>query len=142
MAAALLFTYARFWSVATMTGQVEAGDRGIAVSTIRVGPGGIPSRDSAAKAIETLIERGYDACEIDFSDGFWMDRDYAQRLGSLASDAGLALSIHAPLAAFLGHVQHGGREDQMAVGRAVHTAGPGAAGGGGPGVTPPRVLLG
>ena len=68
------------------------------MSTIRVGPGGIPSRDSAAKAIETLIERGYDACEIDFSDGFWMDRDYAQRLGSLAKDAGMALSIHAPLA--------------------------------------------
>src|SRR2546430_16417342 len=114
MAAALLFTYARFWSVATMTGQVEAGDKGSAVSTIRVGPGGIPSRDDPAAAIATLIERGYDACEIDFSDGFWMDRDYAQRLGSLARDAALALSIHAPLAAFLGHVQHGGAKQHTA----------------------------
>src|SRR3989454_11161750 len=104
-----------------MTGQVEVGDKGIAVSTIRVGPGGIPSRDDPAAAIATLIERGYDACEIDFSDGFWMDREYARRLGSLAKDAGLALSIHAPLAAFLGHVQHGGREPQIGRGQAGRT---------------------
>jgi len=112
------------------------------VSTIRVGPGGIPSRDSAAKAIETLIERGYDACEIDFSDGFWMDRDYAQRLGSLARDAGLALSIHAPLAAFLGHVQHGARKHQMAVGMLDHTAGLAAACRAAPVVIHPGFLLG
>ena len=112
------------------------------MSTIRVGPGGIPSRDSAAKAIETLIERGYDACEIDFSDGFWMDREYAPRLGSLAKDAGLALSIHAPLAAFLGHVQHGGRKHQMAVGMLDHTAGLAAACGAAPIVIHPGFLLG
>src|SRR2546423_3239406 len=116
-------------------------DTQIAVSTIRVGPGGIPSRDDPAAAIATLIERGYDACEIDFSDGFWMDRDYAQRLGSLARDAALALSIHAPLAAFLGHVQHGGREHQMAGGMLRHTAGLAAACGAAPGVLPPRLLL-
>src|SRR2546430_17400902 len=142
MAAALLFTYARFWSVATMTGQVEAGDKGSAVSTIRVGPGGIPSRDDPAAAIATLIERGYDACEIDFSDGFWMDREYALRLGSLAKDAGLALSIHAPLAAFLGHVQHGGRKHQMAGGMLDHTAGLAAACGAAPVVVHPGFFLG
>src|SRR5437763_5459284 len=89
-----------------------------------------------------LIERGYDACEIDFSDGFWMDRDYAQRLGSLAKDAGMALSIHAPLAAFLGHVQQGGRKHQMAVGMLDHTAGLAAACGAAPVVIHPGFLLG
>ena len=112
------------------------------MSTIRVGPGGIPSRDDPAAAIATLIERGYDACEIDFSDGFWMDREYAPRLGSLAKDAGLALSIHAPLAAFLGHVQHGGRKHQMAVGMLDHTAGLAAACGAAPIVIHPGFLLG
>ena len=112
------------------------------MSSIRVGPGGIPSRDSAAKAIETLVERGYDACEIDFSDGFWMDREYAGRLGSLAKNAGLALSIHAPLAAFLGHVQHGGRKHQMAVGMLDHTAGLASVCGAAPIVIHPGFLLG
>ena len=112
------------------------------MSTIRVGPGGIPSRDDPAAAIATLIERGYDACEIDFSEGFWMDREYAPRLGSLAKDAGLALSIHAPLAAFLGHVQHGGRKHQMAVGMLDHTAGLAAACGAAPIVIHPGFLLG
>ena len=112
------------------------------MSTIRVGPGGIPSRDDPAAAIATLIERGYDACEIDFSDGFWMDREYGPRLGSLAKDAGLALSIHAPLAAFLGHVQHGGRKHQMAVGMLDHTAGLAAACGAAPIVIHPGFLLG
>src|SRR5919201_708887 len=92
------------------------------MSTIRVGPGGIPSRDSAEAAVELLVQRGYDACEIDFSDGFWMDWEYARRLGRLARDAGIALSIHGPLAAFLGHVDHGGRKHQMAVGMLDHTA--------------------
>ena len=78
-------------------------------SVIRVGPGSLPSRESADEAIELLVFRGYDAAEIDFGDGFWMEWDFAHRLGELAPAAGVALSIHAPLAAFLGHAVHGGR---------------------------------
>jgi deoxyribonuclease-4 len=112
------------------------------MSTIRVGPGGIPSRDSAEAAVELLVQRGYDACEIDFSDGFWMDWEYARRLGLLARDAGIALSIHAPLAAFLGHLDHGGRKHQMAVGMLDHTAGIAVACSAAPIVIHPGFLLG
>lgn len=112
------------------------------VKTIRVGPGGVPSRESAETAVDLLRQRGYDACEIDFSDGFWMDRDYAQRLGELARAAGIALSIHAPLAAFLGHVEQGGRKHQMAVGMLDHTAGLAVICGAAPIVIHPGFLLG
>lgn len=112
------------------------------VRVIRVGPGGVPSRESPETAVDLLRQRGYDACEIDFSDGFWMDREYAQRLGERARDAGIALSIHAPLAAFLGHVEQGGRKHQMAVGMLDHTAGLAAACGAAPIVIHPGFLLG
>ena len=42
-------------------------------SAIRVGPGSLPSRESPEEAIEFLLSGGYDAAEIDFGDGFWMD---------------------------------------------------------------------
>ena len=109
---------------------------------VHIGPGGIPSRESAEKAVELLGQRGYDACEIDFGDGFWMDWPYAQRLGVLARQAGIALSIHAPLAAFLGHAEHGGRKHQMAVGMLDHSAGVALACGAAPVVIHPGFLLG
>src|SRR5256885_17099003 len=54
----------------------------------------------------------------------------------------MALSIHAPLAAFLGHVQQGGKKHQMAVGMLDHTAGLAAACGAAPVVIHPGFLLG
>ena len=109
---------------------------------VRVGPGGIPSRESAAAAVDLLKKGGYDACEIDFSDGFWMDWEYASSLGSLAREAGIALSIHAPLAAFLGHVDAGGKKHKMAVGMLDHSAGVAVATGAAPVVIHPGFLLG
>lgn len=88
------------------------------------------------------MERGYDACEIDFGGGFWMDWDYAAQLGALARDAGVALSVHAPLAAFLGHVEHSGRKHRMAIGMLDHSAGVAAACGAAPVVIHPGFLLG
>src|SRR5438105_6010681 len=72
------------------------------MATIRVGLGGLPSRDSPDASVEQLLRRGYDACEIDFGDGFWMDWDFARRLGEVARKVAIRLSVHAPLAAFLG----------------------------------------
>ncbi|MGZ8694120.1 MAG: hypothetical protein ACXWYS_01640, partial [Gaiellaceae bacterium] len=72
---------------------------------IRFGPARVPSQESPEQAIALLVERGYTACEIDFEGGFWMDYDWAGRFGELAREAGIALSVHAPLAAFLGHVE-------------------------------------
>jgi deoxyribonuclease IV len=116
--------------------------RSNAVSAVRVGPGGIPSRESAETTLELLLQHGYDACEIDFGDGFWMQWDYARRLGDLAREYGVALSIHAPLAAFLGHPEHGGRKHRMAIGMLDHSAGIALACGAAPVVIHPGFLLG
>jgi len=51
---------------------------------IKFGPARIPSRESPEAAIEGLLERGLSACEIDFETKFWMDYDFASRLGALA----------------------------------------------------------
>src|ERR1700737_4610451 len=112
------------------------------MAAIRVGPGGVPSRESPDQAVEMLRAGGYDACEIDFSDGFWMNWEYARRFGERARQAGIWLSIYGPLAAFLGHVDAGGRKHQMAVGMLDHTAGIAVATGAAPVVIHPGFLLG
>ena len=111
------------------------------MGAIRFGPAHVPSRESPEGAVELLLERGYSACEIDFGGGFWMDRTFAADLGERAREAGIALSIHAPLAAFLGHVERG-KKYRMAVGMLDHTAGIAAACGADPVVIHPGFLLG
>src|SRR6478735_7665048 len=90
---------------------------------VRVGPARVPSRESPEAALGLLQERDYRACEIDFEGGFWMEYPWAERFGELAREHGLALSVHAPLAAFLGHVERGGKKHKMAVGMLDHSAG-------------------
>jgi deoxyribonuclease-4 len=89
---------------------------------LRFGPARIPSRESPEEAIAILQERGYTACEIDFEGKFWMDYPWAERLGELARDAGIALSVHAPIAGFVGHAERG-KKLNMAVGMLDHSAG-------------------
>src|ERR671935_2980678 len=89
---------------------------------IRVGPARVPSRESPEAAVALLLERGYDACEIDFEGGFWMDYPWAERFGELAAEEDIVLSVHAPLPAFLGHVDRG-KKYRMALGMLDHTAG-------------------
>ena len=89
---------------------------------IRFGPARVPSQESPEQAIELLVERGYTACEIDFETRFWMDYDFAARLGELAREHGIALSVHAPLAGFMGHAERG-KKLNMAVGMLDHSAG-------------------
>ena len=60
-------------------------------------------RATSEEAVAILQERGYSACEIDFEGKFWMDYPWAERLGELARDAGIVLSVHAPIAGFVGH---------------------------------------
>ncbi len=93
-----------------------------AVSTLRFGPARVPSQESPELAIELLRERGYTASEIDFEGGFWMDYPWAERFGELARETGIVLSVHAPLAAFMGHVDRG-KKFRMALGMLDHTAG-------------------
>jgi deoxyribonuclease IV len=92
------------------------------VSAIRFGPHAVPSQEDPQVAIDVLVERGYGACEVDFEGGFWMSWEYAERLGELAREAGIALSIHAPIPAFLGHLEKG-KKYRMAIGMLDHTAG-------------------
>jgi deoxyribonuclease-4 len=72
--------------------------------------------------VALLQERGYTACEIDFEGKFWMDYSWAERFGELAHDAGIVLSVHAPIAGFMGHAERG-KKLNMAVGMLDHSAG-------------------
>jgi deoxyribonuclease-4 len=92
------------------------------VGELRFGPARIPSRESPEEAIALLQERGYTACEIDFEGKFWMDYPWAERLGELASAAGIVLSVHAPIAGFVGHAERG-KKLNMAIGMLDHSAG-------------------
>ena len=89
---------------------------------IRFGPARVPSRESPQAAIELLQERGFDACEIDFEGKFWMDYDWATRFGELARKAKIVLSVHAPIAGFMGHAERG-KKLNMATGMLDHSAG-------------------
>jgi deoxyribonuclease-4 len=92
------------------------------VATIRIGPARVPSRESPEAAVELLRERGYSACEIDFEGGFWMDYPWAERFGELARASGIALSVHAPIAGFMGHLERD-KKYRMATGMLDHSAG-------------------
>jgi deoxyribonuclease-4 len=111
------------------------------MSAIRFGPARVPSHETPEEAVALLSERGYTACEIDFEGGFWMDYDFAGRFGALAREAGINLSVHAPIAAFLGHAERG-KKHRMAVGMLDHSAGVAAACGAELVVFHPGFLLG
>ena len=75
--------------------------------------------------MELLLERSYTACEIDFEGGFWMKDEYAwaSRFGELAAEQDIALSVHAPIAAILGHLPSDEQKRKRAFGMLDHTAG-------------------
>ena len=110
--------------------------------TVRLGPGRLPSRESPEAAVEILLAKGYRACEIDFEGGFWMDYPFAERLGEVAREADIALSVHAPLFGFMGHLEPSGRKWMSAVGALDRSAGIAAACGAAPVVFHPGFLLG
>jgi deoxyribonuclease IV len=111
------------------------------MGTIRFGPARVPSRKSPEEAVELLLERGYSACEIDFEGGFWMDYPWAERFGELARDNKIVLSVHAPLAGFMGHVERD-KKQRMAIGMLDHSAGVAVASGAKLVVLHPGFLLG
>jgi deoxyribonuclease-4 len=112
------------------------------VGRIRFGPARVPSRDSPEEAVEQLLERGLSAVEIDFESGFWMDYPWAERLGEVAREHDVALSVHAPLFGFMGHVEPSGRKWSSAVGALDRSAGISAACGAEVVVFHPGFLLG
>jgi deoxyribonuclease IV len=94
---------------------------------LRFGPARVPDRSAPEAAIERLVERGCSAVEIDFERGFWMDYPWAERLGEVAREHDVALSVHAPLFGFMGHVEPSGRKWSSAVGALDRSAGIAAA---------------
>jgi deoxyribonuclease-4 len=98
---------------------------GPAVGAIRFGPARCPSRESPERAVELLLERGYSACEVDLESGFWLDYPWAERLGELAREHDIGLSIHAPLFAFPGHPDE--KKAKQALGALDRSAGIAAA---------------
>jgi deoxyribonuclease-4 len=91
-------------------------------SRLHFGPAHVPSQESPEAAIDSLVASGYTACEIDFESRFWMDYGFAQHLGALAQARDVVLSVHAPLAGFMGHAERG-KKLNMAVGMLDHSAG-------------------
>jgi deoxyribonuclease-4 len=108
---------------------------------VRFGPARVPSRESPEAAIALLQERGFDACEIDFEGKFWMDYDWATAFGKLARRAKIVLSVHAPIAGFMGHAERG-KKLNMATGMLDHSAGVAKAAGAELVVFHPGFLLG
>src|SRR5882762_1476950 len=108
---------------------------------LHYGPARVPSRDSPRAAIDALLERGLSACEIDFEGRFWMDYEFAAQFGQLAAEHDIGLSLHAPLAGFMGHAERG-KKLNMAVGMLDHSAGIAKAAGAEPVVFHPGFLLG
>jgi len=73
-------------------------------------------------AVRLLREQKFNACEIDFAGGFWMDYEWAEEFGKLARKARIVLSVHAPIAGFMGHLERD-KKFRMAVGMLDHSAG-------------------
>jgi deoxyribonuclease-4 len=92
------------------------------VGEIRLGPSGLPDAPSFEESAALLAARGYRACEIGFGGGFWLDYDSAPALGEALRAEDIVLSVHAPLAAFMGHVERE-KKFKMALGMLDHTAG-------------------
>jgi deoxyribonuclease-4 len=92
------------------------------VGEIRVGPSGLPDGETFEASAAWLAGRGYRAVEIGFVSGFWLDYETAPELGEALRDADVVVSVHAPLAAFMGHVARE-KKFKMALGMLDHTAG-------------------
>ena len=108
---------------------------------LHYGPARVPSRESPEEAIALLRECGFSACEIDFEGKFWMDYPWAEHFGELAHEADIVLSVHAPIAGFMGHAERG-KKLNMAVGMLDHSAGIAKAAGAEVVVFHPGFLLG
>jgi deoxyribonuclease-4 len=108
---------------------------------LHYGPARVPTRESPEAAVQALVERGLSACEIDFEGRFWMDYEFAADFGARCAAADIALSVHAPIAGFMGHAERG-KKLNMAVGMLDHSAGIAKAAGAEVVVFHPGFLLG
>ena len=92
------------------------------MGAIRIGVSDLPPAATFDEAVAQVRAAGYAAVEIGFVGKFWLDYDAAAELGEAARAADVAISVHAPLAAFMGHAERG-KKFNMALGMLDHTAG-------------------
>jgi deoxyribonuclease IV len=92
------------------------------VGEIRFGPSGLPDLPSFEDTAAWLAAEGYSAVEIGFVSGFWLSYDDAPELAAALRARDIVVSVHAPLAAFMGHVERE-KKFKMALGMLDHTAG-------------------
>jgi deoxyribonuclease-4 len=92
------------------------------VGAIRIGPSGLPDLPSFEDMAAWLAAEGYGAVEIGFVSGFWLSYDDAPALAAALRERDIVVSVHAPLAAFMGHVERE-KKFKMALGMLDHTAG-------------------
>lgn len=89
---------------------------------IRIGPSGLPDLPSFEDSAAWLSTEGYRAVEIGFVSGFWLSYEEAPQLAAALRERDIVISVHAPLAAFMGHVERE-KKFKMALGMLDHTAG-------------------
>ena len=92
------------------------------MGAIRLGPSGLPDLPSFEDVAAWLSAEGYSAVEIGFVSGFWLSYDDAPELAAALRERDIVVSVHAPLAAFMGHVERE-KKFKMALGMLDHTAG-------------------
>ena len=88
---------------------------------IRIGPAGLPRGERFEEAAEPLAAAATGPARSGSTGGFWLDYESAERSAALRAPD-IALSVHAPLAAFMGHVERE-KKFKMALGMLDHTAG-------------------
>jgi deoxyribonuclease-4 len=89
---------------------------------LRYGPSLDTSVDAPAELVDALVARGMTACELPPSGKLWNDYATAGEFGERAAAAGVSVSLHAPIAGFMGHAERG-RKLNMAFGMLDHSAG-------------------
>ncbi|MGQ0678854.1 MAG: non-homologous end-joining DNA ligase [Actinomycetota bacterium] len=63
---------------------------------LRYGVAGLKDPLDLKASVQFLIDEGYSACEVQFVKEFTLKESEARKLGQMARDNGIALSVHAP----------------------------------------------
>ncbi len=63
---------------------------------IKIGPAGLGSVDSAEDVLKNYKKKGFGICEIAFTYNVYIKEKDAKKIGKIAKDLGIELSIHAP----------------------------------------------
>ena len=89
---------------------------------LRYGPSLDTSADAPLELVDALLASGMTACELPPSGKLWNDYATATEFGERAAAAGVSVSLHAPIAGFMGHAERG-KKLNMAFGMLDHSAG-------------------